>query len=162
MSVSAYHTTEVEHVYERLYVVMYGHYEKPGGGFDFSHRGVRGWMCKQCNYHWISNENEQLRKVANTKNWPTNSKLSIPFPILLVDSFNKFYQPKIQRLCRHVNNVLISRLWTLTRSMWNPSSSFTASLFGLAFCHCAKILKVHFVTYRGDFKTNLHVRRLQA
>ena len=29
----------------------------------------------------------------------------IPFPILLADFFNKFRQPKIQRLCRHANNV---------------------------------------------------------
>ena len=42
MSVSDYHTAQINHVYEPSYLVIYGHYEKPGGGFDFSHRGVRG------------------------------------------------------------------------------------------------------------------------
>ena len=41
MSISAYHTTQIDHVYEPLYLVIYGHYEMPGSGFDFSHGGVR-------------------------------------------------------------------------------------------------------------------------
>ena len=51
MSISAYHMTQINHVYEPLHLVTYGHYEKPGGSFDFSHRRVRGRMFKQCNYH---------------------------------------------------------------------------------------------------------------
>ena len=31
MSISAYHTAQIDHVYEPLYLVIYGHYEKPGG-----------------------------------------------------------------------------------------------------------------------------------
>ena len=42
MSISAHHTTQIGHVHEPLYLVIYDLYEKPGGGFDFSRRGVRG------------------------------------------------------------------------------------------------------------------------
>ena len=42
MCISACDTAQIDHVYEPLYLVIYGHYEKPGSGFDFSHRGVRG------------------------------------------------------------------------------------------------------------------------
>ena len=42
--------------------------------------------------------------------------------------------------------MFITRLWILSRSTSNPASSFAACLFNLAFCHCAKILKDHFVT----------------
>ena len=50
--------------------------------------------------------------------------------------------------------MFVSRLWILSRSTSNPASSFAACLFNLAFCHCAKILKDHFVTYRVDFGTD--------
>ena len=50
--------------------------------------------------------------------------------------------------------MFVSRLWILSHSTWNPTSSFTASYFGLAFCHWTKILKDHFVTYHVDFGTD--------
>ena len=50
--------------------------------------------------------------------------------------------------------MFVSRLWILSRPTSNPASSFAACLLNLAFCHYAKILKDHFVTYRVDFGTD--------
>ena len=42
MSIPVHHTAQIDHAYEPLYLAIHGHCEKPGGGFDFSHRRVRG------------------------------------------------------------------------------------------------------------------------
>ena len=47
--------------------------------------------------------------------------------------------------------MFVSSLWILSCSTSNPASSFAPCLFSLAFCHCEKILKDHFVTYHVDF-----------
>ena len=73
------------------------------------------------------------------------------YPFSFQTSSTNFENQKIQRLCRHVNNVFTCRLSILSRFMSNPPFSFVACLFSVAFCHGAKILKDQFVTYRNDF-----------
>ena len=75
----------------------------------------------------------------------------IPFPISLQTSSSNFVNQKFNDSAAVMLTMFVSRLWILSRSTSNAASSFAACLFNLAFCHCAKILKDHFVTYRVDF-----------
>ena len=129
-------------------------------------------MCKQCNYHWIWNENDLYIKITHdlyinlnhlhrnfshykksqiytTDQQTVNSAFCSPSPFHT--SSTNFVNQKFNDSAVMLT-MFVSRLWILSHSTWNPSSSFTASLFGLAFCHCVKIFKKdHFVTYRVDF-----------